>query len=240
MNELTHVDLFSGIGGFALAAQWAGFKTVCFSEIEPYPSAVLRKHWPGVPNLGDIRTADFAPYAGSTLLTGGFPCQPFSASGKRRGRQDDRYLWPSMLQAIRTVRPTWVVGENVTGIVQMELDNVCADLEAEGYEVQPLIIPACAVKAKHRRDRVWIVANLDVKRSQASWQCGEAEIPAKGIVMEPTITPFIGYEAHAGLLRSVYGVSRRVDRIKSLGNAIVPQVAYEILRVISDIETQHE
>jgi DNA (cytosine-5)-methyltransferase 1 len=159
VNERTHLDLFSGIGGFALAAKWNGFRTVGFCDNEPYAQAVLKKHWPDVPVQGDIREVRGDLYAGVTLLTGGFPCQPFSVAGKQRGKGDDRYLWPEMLRVIREARPTWIVGENVAGIVNMALDQVHTDLEAEGYEVESIIIPACAVDAPHRRDRVWIVGH---------------------------------------------------------------------------------
>jgi DNA-cytosine methyltransferase len=154
----THLDLFSGIGGFALAAGWAGFETVGFCDNEPYAQAVLKKHWPDVPIHGDIKALDGTAYRGVTLLTGGFPCQPFSNAGKRRGKDDDRYLWPQMLRVIQEARPAWIVGENVVGIIGLALDQVCSDLEAEGYEVEPIIIPACGVDAPHRRNRVWVVA----------------------------------------------------------------------------------
>ena len=157
MNELTHLDLFSGIGGFALAAKWNGYRTLAFCDNEPYAQAVLKKHWPDVPCHQDIREVRGELYAGVTLLTGGFPCQPFSVAGKQRGKDDNRYLWPEMLRVIREAKPTWIIGENVAGIVNLALDQVCTDLEAEGYEVEPIIIPACAVDAPHRRDRVWIV-----------------------------------------------------------------------------------
>lgn len=152
---MKHLDLFSGIGGFALAAQWAGFKTIAFSEIEPYACKILKERWPGVPNLGDIRTAKGIP---CDLLTGGFPCQPFSVAGQRRGKEDDRHIWPQMRRIIDEARPTWVLGENVAGIIGMELDNVLSDLENIGYACWPLVVPAVAVDARHRRDRVWIMA----------------------------------------------------------------------------------
>ena len=157
-NEPTHLDLFSGIGGFALAARWAGFRTIGFCDNEPFAQAVIKKHWPEVPIHGDIKALDGTAYRGVTLLTGGFPCQPFSNAGKRRGKDDDRYLWPEMLRVIQEARPAWIVGENVIGIIGLALDQVCSDLEAEGYEVEPIIIPACGVDAPHRRNRVWIIA----------------------------------------------------------------------------------
>jgi len=158
VNEKTHLDLFSGIGGFALAANWNGYRTVGFCDNEPYAQAVLKKHWPEVPCHKDIREVRGELYAGVTLLTGGFPCQPFSVAGKQRGKDDNRYLWPEMLRVIQEAKPTWIIGENVAGIVNLALDQVCADLEGQGYEVESIIIPACAVDAAHRRDRVWIIA----------------------------------------------------------------------------------
>jgi len=164
VNEKTHLDLFSGIGGFALAARWNGYRTVGFCDNEPYAQAVLKKHWPEVPCHKDIREVRGELYAGVTLLTGGFPCQPFSVAGKQRGKDDNRYLWPEMLRVIQEAKPAWIIGENVAGIVNLALDRIHADLEAQDYEVESFIIPACAVNAPHKRDRVWIVANSKRKR----------------------------------------------------------------------------
>jgi len=166
VNEKTHLDLFSGIGGFALAARWNGYRTLGFCDNEPYAQAVLKKHWPDVPCHKDIREVRGELYAGVTLLTGGFPCQPFSVAGKQRGKDDNRYLWPEMLRVIQEARPAWIIGENVAGIVNLALDQVCADLESQGYEVEPIIIPACGVDAPHRRDRVWIVAHSKLHGNQ--------------------------------------------------------------------------
>jgi DNA (cytosine-5)-methyltransferase 1 len=152
----THLDLFSGIGGFSLAFEAEGFQTIGFSEIDPYASAVLKKHWPEVRNYGDVRNV---PRVRCAVLTGGFPCQPFSLAGKRRGKADDRFLWPAMLDVIKRCRPAFVLGENVPGIIGMELDRVLFDMEANSYTCQTLSVPACAVDAKHRRNRVWIVAH---------------------------------------------------------------------------------
>ena len=158
--ELNHISLFSGIGGDTLSAQWAGFETVMFVEIDKFCQQILNKHWPDVPVVGDIKGFDGRKYKDTiTLISGGDPCQPNSIAGKRRGAEDDRYLWPEMLRVISEVRPTWIIGENVAGIVNMELEQVLSDLEGEGYETQSFIIPACAVNAPHRRDRVWIVAH---------------------------------------------------------------------------------
>lgn len=166
---MTHASLFSGIGGFDLAAEWAGWTNAFNCEIDPFCRKILKYHFPDAEQYGDIRTADFAVWRDRIdVLTGGFPCQPFSLAGKRKGTEDDRYLWPEMLRVIRTVRPRWVVGENVYGIVNwsegMVLDTVCSDLEAAGYEVQPYIIPACGVGAPHRRDRCWFVAGVETMR----------------------------------------------------------------------------
>lgn len=161
--RITHASLFSGIGGFDLAAEWAGWTNSFNCEIDPFCRRILKYHFPNAEQYADIRTTDFTIWRGRIdVLTGGFPCQPFSLAGKRKGTEDERYLWPEMLRVIRTVRPRWIVGENVFGIVNwsegMVFDGVCSDLEAAGYAVQPYIIPACGVGAPHRRDRCWFVA----------------------------------------------------------------------------------
>jgi DNA (cytosine-5)-methyltransferase 1 len=282
MNEKTHLDLFSGIGGFALAAKWNGYRTVGFCDNEPYAQAVLKKHWPEVPCHKDIREVRGDLYAGVSLLTGGFPCQPFSVAGKQRGKDDNRYLWPEMLRVIREARPAWIIGENVAGIVNLALDTVCSDLEAEGYEVEPIIIPACAVDAPHRRDRVWIVAHAkgfnasgetwefcEKKRRQGkslrrkfggtgnlSADVANAEGGKRGeIRIEGEkegaqcghVVPGVGggfYREQAQWLpepnvgRVAHGVPNRVAKLRGLGNAIVPQVAAEIIRNINIIMEQ--
>lgn len=163
MTELTHLSLFSGIGGLDLAAEWAGFRSVGQCEWADYPTKVLEKHWPDVPRWRDIRTLtgdDFYARTGRrsvTVISGGFPCQPFSVAGKRRGKEDDRYLWPEMCRVISEIQPSWIVGENVPGIVNLALDTVLSDLESQGYTCQTFIIPACGVDAPHRRERICIV-----------------------------------------------------------------------------------
>ena len=161
---MTHASLFSGIGGFDLAAEWMGWQNTFNCEIDPFCRKVLAYHFSDAKQYQDVKTTDFTIYRGHIdVLTGGFPCQPFSLAGKRKGADDNRYLWPEMLRAIREIKPRWVVGENVFGIVNwsdgMVFEQVQSDLENEGYEVQPYIIPACAVDAPHRRDRVWFVAH---------------------------------------------------------------------------------
>lgn len=172
---MTHGSLFSGIGGFDLAAAWVGWTNVFNCEIDPFCRRVLKYHFPESKQYGDIQTTDFTVWRDRVdVLTGGFPCQPFSLAGKRKGTADDRYLWPAMLGVVRTVRPRWVVGENVLGIVNwsqgMVFEQVCADLEAAGYEVQAYLIPAAGVGAPHLRYRTWFVAHRGDARAESSWQ----------------------------------------------------------------------
>lgn len=185
----THASLFSGIGGFDLAARWMGWSNVFHCEINPFCLKVLRHHFKESESYEDITQTDFRKWKGKVdVLSGGFPCQPFSLAGQRRGAEDNRYLWPQMLRAIREIKPTWVVGENVAGILTMVqpgtqveversaslfgegyteqehrqqyvIETICRDLEQEGYSVQPILIPACAVGAPHRRDRIWFIAH---------------------------------------------------------------------------------
>ena len=163
MNKLTHLSLFSGIGGLDLAAEWAGIKTVGQCEWAEYPTKVLEKHWPNVPKWKDIRTLTGESFYERTgrrtvdIISGGFPCQPFSVAGKQRGKEDDRDLWPEMVRVSKERRPTWVVGENVAGIVRMAIPDILSELEACGYRTRTFLIPACAVGARHRRYRVAIV-----------------------------------------------------------------------------------
>ena len=315
------LDLFSGIGGFHLAAEWVwgdDLEVVAHCEIEPFPQKVLRKHWPDVPIVPDIHNLNGDRFGTVDLITGGFPCQPYSVAGKRRGAEDDRALWPEMLRVIREARPRWIIGENVAGFVNMGLDDCCADLEIEGYEVQPVIIPACAVGAPHRRDRVWIVAYSEVNGSTggqgeirgterrpfdellsefndedsdvAHSECRELEkrinigresrayakfarsskgdaanAESAGLERRDAerarsadgwIAKYIDGgewynkaeswrepwpEVAARLCRVDDGLPRRVDRVnrlKALGNAIVPQVAAVIMQAIKTIEDQ--
>ena len=156
-------SLFAGIGGFDLGFQWAGIETAWQVEKDPFCQKVLAKHWPDVKRYGDIY--DFIEEIKSSqvepvdIIAGGFPCQPFSQAGKRKGQEDDRYLWPAMVEVISLLRPAWVVGENVAGILNMGFEDMLLELEGQGYRTETLIIPACAVNAPHRRDRVWIIAN---------------------------------------------------------------------------------
>ena len=160
---MTHGSLFSGIGGFDLAAEWAGWDNIFHCEWNPFGQKVLKHHFPKSITYEDITKTDFSIHRGNIdIISGGFPCQPYSTAGKRLGKEDDRHLWPEMLRAIREVQPSWVVGENVRGLTNWNggvvFDEVQADLEAEGYEVTPFLLPACAVNAPHKRDRIWFVA----------------------------------------------------------------------------------
>ena len=186
---MTHASLFSGIGGAEIAATWMGWTNLFHCEINPFGRKVLEYWYPNSTSYEDITKTDFSEWRGRVdVLTAGFPCQPFSVAGQRKGADDDRYLWPQVVRAVREIRPAWVVGENVAGILtmvqpgtevevgggaslfgedyrkrvllrqQFTVDVICQDLEREGYSVQPFVIPACAVGAPHRRDRVWIVA----------------------------------------------------------------------------------
>ena len=160
---MTHGSLFSGIGGFDLAAEWMGWENVFHCEYDPFCQKVLSHHFPNSKLYKDVRTFDATAYAGRIdLLSGGFPCQPFSAAGKRLGTEDERHLWPEMLRIIREVKPSYVVGENVRGLLNwsggLVFEQVCADLENEGYKITPYLLPACGKNAPHRRDRIWFVA----------------------------------------------------------------------------------
>lgn len=161
---MNHGSLFSGIGGFDLAAEWMGWENRFHCEWNEFGQKVLKYYWPNAISYGDIKKTDFNVWRGKIdIISGGFPCQPYSQAGKRKGKEDDRHLWPEMLRAVREIQPRWVVGENVSGLLNwnrgMVLDEIKADLETAGFEViPPLVLPACAVNAPHRRDRVWIVA----------------------------------------------------------------------------------
>jgi len=160
---MTHGSLFSGIGGFDLAAEWMGWQNVFHCEWNDFGQKVLKHYWPKAISYHDITKTNFTIHRGTIdIVTGGFPCQPYSMAGKRKGKEDERHLWPNMLRTISEIQPRWVVGENVFGLVNwsggLVFHEVQADLEAAGYEVFPYVLPAAAVNAPHRRDRVWFVA----------------------------------------------------------------------------------
>lgn len=316
---MNHGSLFSGIGGFDLAAEWMGWENVFHCEWNDFGRKVLEYYWPNAISYGDITKTDFTIHRGRIdILTGGFPCQPFSIEGKRKGTEDDRNLWPEMLRAIREIAPEWVVGENVFGITNwnggLVFEQVQADLEAEGYQVQPYILPAAGVNAPHKRERVWFVAHSDLHgyklREFGKDRSSKGESKSEGDqwerlwndsrgIGEQGITPnsesersrrlSIGKKAHNSIngiscengsasnasgsgwiqnnieqwtakfkpissgwerfptqppvCRRNDGISSKLDgitfpkwrseSIKAYGNAIVPQVAYQIFRVIS-------
>ena len=167
---MTHGSFFSGIGGFDLAAEWVGWENKFHCEIEPFCQKVLNHYWPDAELFENIKTANFEKYRNKVrVISGGFPCQPYSIAGKRLGKEDDRHLWPFMLEGIRQINPDYVVGENVFGLTSwnegLVLEEVCLDLENEGYQVQPIIIPAAGVGAPHKRDRIWIVASKNANKN---------------------------------------------------------------------------
>jgi DNA (cytosine-5)-methyltransferase 1 len=267
---MRHLDLFSGIGGFALAARWMGWETIQFVEIDKFCQKVLNKNFPNVPIHGDIKTFNGTALRGTVdILTGGFPCQPFSVAGKQNGKEDSRYLWPEMLRVIGEIQPTVVVGENVSGSWQL-VDEICSSLEVKGYTTEPIGIDAASIGAQHRRLRYWFVAythsskpctigedNAKVLRLQeekrqseySSIVLGRDTIEAFTNIeherrQEQRITtkfksnpivPSVQRGTKSGMVRRVHGIPNRVDRIKSLGNAIVPQVAFEIFKAIERI-----
>lgn len=311
---MTHLSLFTGIGGLDLAAEWAGFETVGQCEWAEYPTKVLEKHWPEVPRWRDIKTLTGDSFYEKTglrtidLISGGFPCQPFSTAGSRRGKNDDRYLWPEMLRVIKELRPTWIVCENVAGLISMEepdseievegrtisrmpdadyyeaiysrktrmlLPQILDSIEQAGYEVQAFTIPACAVDAPHRRDRLAIVGhrtgvvgrgeravaygnNRKRNGSQHKIQAGrDAAFSGCETVgntngerlqigrQEPGIkpakpkngTPLTGWwPAEPCVGRVADGVPNRVDRIRCLGNAVVPHQFFPIFKAIAEVE----
>jgi len=220
------LDLFSGIGGFSLGLERAGMTTVAFCEIEPFPRRVLAKHWPGVPIHDDIKSLDGSQYRGAIdVLCGGFPCQPFSTAGKQEGAKHNSYLWPEMLRVVRESRPNWVIAENVAGLDSMDLERVVSDLEAVGYQVWPILIPACAVGLPHRRNRIWICGYSD--SDSESGRTLDAEAPRLQRDGDD-----------AGSLGGIHGLSQGLDsaraRMSALGNAVAPGIPEQIGRAIME------
>jgi len=226
---LTHLSLFSGIGGIDLAAEWAGFETVGQCEWADYPTKVLEKHWPNVPRWRDIHEITAESFNDRTglrtvgLISGGFPCQPFSVAGNQKGKEDERYLWPQMLRVISEIKPTWVLGENVPGILRIAADDICKDLERQGYEVFIFNFEAAAVGAKHRRERVFFVgyskhngystvqelrsneASSNKRRPEEQKKTGESKRTGKSI-------------NEFGLYRSQFGIKQCTDGEVERGN----------------------
>lgn len=310
---MTHLSLFSGIGGLDLAAEWAGFATVGQCEFADYQTKVLEKHWPDVPRWRDIRTLTKESFYERTgqrtvdVISGGFPCQPFSVAGKQKGKNDDRYLWPEMLRVIRELRPRCVVGENVPGILKIAAGQVVKDLERAGYHVVVFNFEAAAVGAWHRRARVFFVGIADVadtdgrtmrhdcgderkttrkehasrgtgtdpERAMADAACeriqrhaaictakpaersGQMQSDAESgseAVYDTMCSGCAGdarwgqsqeladgrcWAAEPDVGRVANGIPSRVDRVKCLGNAVVPQQAYPIFKALAE-ELQRE
>jgi DNA (cytosine-5)-methyltransferase 1 len=181
--------LFNGIGGFALAAHWMGWANIMHCEIDPFCNNVMNHHFQNSHQHEDIRTTDFTIWNGRIdLITGGFPCQPYSTAGKRKGKDDERHLWPEMLRAIREIQPSYVVGENVRGLTNwnegMVFDEVQADLEAEGYEVLPFLLPAASVNAPHRRDRIWFIAHSSNAGAESMRHKRENSVHESGVTAD--------------------------------------------------------
>jgi DNA (cytosine-5)-methyltransferase 1 len=225
-------SLFSGIGGLDLGLERAGMTVAWQSEIDPYACRVLAKHWPDVPNLGDITTIDWSTVEPVDIICGGYPCQPFSNNGHRKGSDDQRHLWPFMLDAIRVLRPRYVVAENVPGHLSLGFDRVLADLASLGFDVEWSIIPACAFGAPHTRERLYFVAHTqglgwnwqwgqDATSSVRQARHDDRELEGSGASTYwsavPTPEP----------LGMAHGVRSGMDRarLKAHGNAVVPQVA---------------
>jgi DNA (cytosine-5)-methyltransferase 1 len=279
-ETMKQLELFAGIGGFGLAGHWAGIETIAQVEIDDFCQKVLQKNFPNAAKYRDIKEFDGSKYRGAVdIVSGGFPCQPYSTAGKRLGKDDERHLWPEMLRVIREVKPQWVVGENVRGLVSwsngLVFEEVCADLETAGYEVQPFILPAASVGAPHLRYRIWFVAHsgkrkceigsdeyrkrknetqigarLDDRttRSCPTWvtanayQTGCEKQYVAAIPKEPGFNSrffankWLHWPTQPPVCGRNDGVSNRVDRIAALGNAIVPQVAYQIFKSIVEYE----
>lgn len=255
MSELTHLSLFSGIGGLDLAAELAGFRTVGQCEWADYPRAVLEKHWPDVPKWRDVHeltSSEFIRRTGVrrlTCISGGFPCQPHSVIGKRLAENDERHLWPEFVRIVRELRPKYVVGENVNGLLSTIHESVCADLEAEGYEVRTYCIPASAVGAHHERYRVCI---LGISKSESGFQTDQetdsagAERQARSLpVCQPwNYLPGTYWAVHQppvcgmddGIPDRMGGYRGYKERMQCYGNAVSPQQFYPVFKAIAEVE----
>ena len=235
-------DLFSGIGGFSLAAHWMGWRTAWFSEVDPYACRVLAHHWPDVTNLGDIRAVDWATMPAVDIVTGGFPCQPHSLAGKRHGSNDERDLFDEIIRCARVVRPRFLVLENVPGLFTSDagrfFGRVLGALAACGYDAEWRVVSAADVGAPHLRERVWIIAYAISARGARLEPAGSVGSARPwGVRGSKDLRRIAGNPFVAGsgwpqpLIRRVDdGLSHRMDRLRALGNSIVPQVALEIFR----------
>ena len=284
--KLQHLDLFSGIGGFSLGLEaTGGFETKAFCDIEKYPRQVLQKHWPHVKQYEDIKELNYERLKADgidsiDIITGGYPCQPFSIAGRQKGEQDPRHLWPEYFRLVKELRPTWVIGENVSGHIKLGLDTVIEDLESEDYSVRPFSISASSIGANHQRERIWIlahsrrsqwpraeqrrenenetrkenanqferssstsevdVANTNDERLQRQWQRRNQLTPRFNSSRESSEEGqgTVGqgwWESEPNMGRVAHGIPKRVDRLKSLGNSLVPQIPYYIGKTILEV-----
>ena len=246
---MRHLDLFSGIGGFALAARWAGIETVGFCEVDKFCTQVLNKNFPGIKVEGDIRGLRGTDYD-VDIISGGYPCQPFSVAGAQRAHEDHRHLWPEMYRVIREAQPEWVVAENVYGHIKLGLDEVLTDLADIGYTTETLCIPSAATGGNHRRDRVYIVAHSasngrnegtpstsngeahawSKEGQEKDWD-DEGRSSVRTVVQSPS-TPTGSRGTEPPALRVDDGLPHRMDRNRAIGNSIDPYIAYNIFRSI--------
>jgi DNA (cytosine-5)-methyltransferase 1 len=237
--SLTIGSLFSGIGGLDLGLERAGMQVAWQVENDPYCAKVLARHWPHVPNLGDVTTINWAEVPRVDLIAGGYPCQPFSEAGKRGGSDDQRHLWPYMFDAVRVLRPRLVLGENVTGHLSLGFDRVLADLASIGFDAQWSVVSACSMGASHMRRRLFWLAH-PAGEGLPGWDAGPQGFPAAPRRLEPerlgssALRPPDGVEP--GVVGGAHGIPTRVDRVQALGNAVVPQVAEHIGRLIVGAE----
>jgi DNA (cytosine-5)-methyltransferase 1 len=270
---MIHFSLFSGIGGFDLASEWMGWKNYLSCEIADFPNKILEHYWPDAYHHRDVKTLNYETINNELserfgkqwrdddiILTGGFPCQPYSSAGKRLGKEDERHLWPEMLRIISEIKPKFIVGENVFGLLNwnggMVFAEVCSDLEHQGYEITPVVIPAAAVNAPHGRDRVWFVATdtlhegLQGRQNIDEWEKYNNEGRRNGFNIRtssknngwsskqffknfPTQPPICsGNDGFSNRLDGITFPKWRAESIKGYGNAIVPQVAFEIFKAI--------
>ena len=240
---MTHVSLFTGIGGLDLAAEWAGFETILQVERERFPLQVLAKHWPDVPRITDIKEVTGGSVTRPvTVVSGGFPCQPFSTAGKKRGKKDDRYLWPEMLRVIKELQPTWIVAENVENAVRVVLDEILDDLENGGYSAQAYVVSAYCSGAWFKGNRTFIVATANhgstPMRGNAQFQTDATVDGCWADRRHGTslIDSRKRWEIEPRPYGVAHGIPRRMDRLRSLGNAVVPQQAYPIFEAIAKAE----
>jgi DNA (cytosine-5)-methyltransferase 1 len=260
-SKMTHGSLFSGIGGFDLAAEWMGWENKFHCEWNEFCKKILKHYWPDATSYGDIDETDFTIWRGLIdVLSGGFPCQPYSTAGKRKGKEDDRHKWPQMLRAIREIQPRWIVGENVPGLINwkrgMVLDEIKADLEAAGFEVMPpLILPAGGVGGRHRRERLFLVAHSNRERYQGVKPKLSNEVQPMEVAIETLAAhkfsngiknelpePYV-ISTNNGIPVDLDGIAFskwKEQSISGFGNAVVPQLVYEIFKAIENYENIEE